>query len=205
MTERLRCQLVTLEEVYELSFRLAMAVRASGFKPDLVVAISRGGYAPARFLCDFLNLFNLTSIRVQHYTRAAEHGETAYVKYPLCTDIAGQRVLVVDDVNDTGETLRVAGAHLKGFAPTEVRSAVLHEKTSSPLRADYAVETLTEWRWIIYPWAVVEDVGGFLKQMRPAPTDATDAARRLRADYDLALPPRQLELLLELLSQEPPP
>ena len=205
MTERLRCQLITLEEVYELSFRLAMAVRDSGYRPDLVVAISRGGYAPARFLCDFLSLFNLTSIRIKHYSRAAEHEEAAYVQYPLCVDITGQRVLVVDDVNDTGDTLRIARAHLQGFAPAEIRTAVLHEKTSSPLRADYAVQTLTEWRWIIYPWAVVEDVGGFLRQMRPAPTDAADADARLRSEYDLALPPRQLELLLELLSQEPSP
>ena len=205
MPATMHCELVTLQAVYDLSYQLACQVRDSGYRPDLVVAIARGGFAPARFVCDFLGIRNMTGIQVQHYGAGAQKEARAWVKYPLAADIAGLRVLVVDDVNDTGDTLRIARAHLQGFAPAEIRTAVLHEKTSSPLRADYAVQTLTEWRWIIYPWAVVEDVGGFLRQMRPAPTDAADADARLRSEYDLALPPRQLELLLELLSQEPSP
>lgn len=204
MTERLRCQLVSLEEVYELSYRLARAVRASGYHPQLVVAISRGGYVPARLLCDFLDLSELTSIRIQHYVRAATREAAACVKMPLCVDARGRRLLVVDDVNDSGETLRVARAHLAGYAPAEVRTAVLHEKTASPQRADYAAQTLAQWRWIIYPWALVEDVGGFLREMDPPPREAAEAARRLKEDYGLELPARQLQMLMSLMGEERP-
>lgn len=202
MTEALRCQLVSLEEVHELSYHLARALHRSGYAPDLVVAISRGGYAPARFLCDFLDLFELTSIRIQHYTRAATRAAAACVKMPLCVDVRGLELLVVDDVNDSGETLRLARAHLQGYGPAQIRTAVLHEKTSSPLRADYAAQTLTQWRWLIYPWAVVEDVGGFLREMAPAPAGTEDAARRLRAEYGLEIPARQLEMIMSLLAEE---
>jgi hypoxanthine phosphoribosyltransferase len=202
MTAGLRCQLVSIETVYELAYDLARRVREDHFIPDLVVAISRGGFTPARVLCDVLGIFNLTSIRVVHYRMAATKEQTAHVEYPLCIPVAGLRVLVVDDVNDSGDTLQVACGHLESLGSTEVRTAVLHEKTSSPIRADYVAAAVTEWRWLIYPWAVVEDVGGFLRQMSPPPVDVAEAADRLAADYDLKVPEQQLQRLLEIVQQE---
>jgi len=202
MAERLRCELVSSDTVYELAWTLAGQVRSSGFAPDLVVAVSRGGFTPARVLCDVLGIFNLTSVRVVHYRQAATREQAAYVQYPLCIPVAGQRVLVVDDVNDSGDTLQVARAHIASQGPAEVRTAVLHEKLSSPIRADFAAAAISEWRWLIYPWAVVEDVGGFVRRMSPSPADAAEAAARLRVDYDLQVPPDQLDRLLQLIRGE---
>jgi len=199
MAEKLRCELISNEGVCELAYRLAGMVRESGYSPDLVVAISRGGFVPARLVCDALGIFNLTSIRVVHYRRAAIREPAAYVEYPLSVPVAGLRLLVVDDVNDSGDTLSIARSHLESLGPLEVRTAVLHEKAGSPVRADYAAATLAEWRWLIYPWAVVEDVGGFLRQMSPPVRGSEDAARRLRAGYDLELSRSELQRLLQLL------
>lgn len=198
MVEKLRCELVSSESVHDLAWTLAERVRDSGFVPDLVVAVSRGGFTPARVLCDVLGIFNLTSIRVVHYRGPADKEPVATVKYPLCIPVEGQRLLVVDDVNDTGDTLRAARAHLESLGPREVRTAVLHEKVGSPVRADYAAGSIDEWRWLIYPWAVVEDVGGFLRRMDPPPGDAGQAALRLRADYGLDVAAPLLERLLAL-------
>jgi len=198
MTEKLRCELVSNDAVYDLAWTVAGKVRASRFEPDLVIAISRGGFTPARVLCDVLGIFNLTSIRVVHYRGPADMEPTATVKYPVCVPVAGQRLLVVDDVNDTGDTLKAARAHLEPLGPAEVRMAVLHEKAGSPVRAEYAGGVIGEWRWLIYPWAVVEDVGGFLRQMDPPPSDIREAQRRLRADYGLDVPLSLLERLLVL-------
>jgi hypoxanthine phosphoribosyltransferase len=198
MTEKLRCELVSNETVYDLAWTVAGKVRTSGFEPDLVIAISRGGFTPARVLCDVLGIFNLTSIRVVHYRGPADMEPVATVKYPLCIPVAGQRLLVVDDVNDTGDTLKAARAHLEALGPVEVRMAVLHEKTGSPVRAEYTGGVIDEWRWLLYPWAVVEDVGGFLSQMRPPPSGTSEAKRRLRADYGLDVPQSLLERLLVL-------
>jgi hypoxanthine phosphoribosyltransferase len=200
MAEKLRCELVTNETVYDLAWTLANKVRASGFRPDLVVAISRGGFTPARVMCDVLGIFNLTSIRIVHYRGPADMEPVATVKYPLCIPVEGQRLLVVDDVNDTGDTLEAARKHLEPLGPREVRMAVLHEKTGSPVRADYAAGVIDEWRWLIYPWAVVEDVGGFLRQMDPLPRNTEEADRRLRADYGLDVPRTLLERLLALMA-----
>ena len=76
-----------------------------------------------------------------------------------------------------------------------VRTAVLHEKVGSPVRADYAGETITRWRWLIYPWAVVEDVGGFLREMTPPPQDVEQATAWLRETYGLDPPRDQVQRL----------
>ena len=74
----------------------------------------------------------------------------------------------------------------------------------SPVRADYAAGAIVEWRWLIYPWAVVEDVGGFLRQMDPPPANHAEADRHLRASYGLDVPAAQLARLLALIGEGGP-
>lgn len=189
-------QLVELEEVVDACDRLARTILASGFQPDIVVAIARGGFVPARFLCDFLRIGKLSSIRVQHYRAGAQREAQARVTIPLAIAIAGAKVLLVDDVNDSGKTLAAATAHLAGFSPAAVRTAVLHEKADTAQAADFRATAVKEWRWILYPWAVVEDVGQFLHDMRPAPQGMEEIRRQLRERYGFVPSPSQLERVL---------
>ena len=204
MDPRLRCEVVPQEQVYELCFQLARAISASGYDAEIVVAISRGGFVPARHLCDFLGLSAMTSIKVQHYGPGARKQRRAWVKYPLSGGIEDRRVLLVDDVNDTGDTLQVAKEHLSSFAPAEVRTAVLHEKLTTTLEADYRAVEVRDWHWIVYPWAVFEDLGNFLSLMDPAPSDAADAAARLLADHGIRLDQRLASRVLEYSRRQVP-
>lgn len=199
MTRDLPCELVSQEAVYELCWQLAQKICDSGFRPELLVAISRGGYVPARYLCDFLGISALTSIKVQHYAPGAEKQHRAWIKYPLSGRIEDQRVLLVDDVNDTGDTLIAALEHLRGFGARQIRTAVLHEKLTTGRRADYRVVEVRDWHWIIYPWAVFEDLGSFLARMKPVPKAADDAAQRLLKDYGIRMERRQLQRILDVL------
>jgi len=180
-------QLLALEEVVAACDRLAGMVRESGFAPQTVVAIARGGFTPARFLYDFLGVSSLAAIRVRHYEAGARCRGTAEVVLPLSADVRGQRVLVVDDVNDSGDTLAAAFPHLRQFSPAEVRTAVLHEKSSTTCPADFVAERISQWRWLLYPWAVVEDAGGFLRGMPTLPRSREEAARSLESRYGLRL------------------
>lgn len=191
-----RCEVVSWPRFHALARRLAGLVRASGYRPDLIVAIGRGGYVPGRVLSDWLGLMDLTSFKIEHYHRTRKE-RAARVRYPLPAEVTGRRVLLVDDVADSGETFAVALRHLaERGPPAEVRSAVLHYKTVSPYVPDYYAHKVTAWRWIIYPWAVAEDVGSILEGMRPFPADADEAARRL-AGRGIRLP---RQVLLELLA-----
>jgi len=77
---RIPVKLVSWEEIVDWAMHLADIIKRDGFKPDLIVAVARGGYVPARLLCDFLGVENLASIQSQHWTEAAKVEEKAINK-----------------------------------------------------------------------------------------------------------------------------
>ena len=192
MAKQFQCELVSWGEVYRLSALLARQVKDAGYRPDVIIAIARGGYVPARLICDFLDIYDLTSVRITHYTAGSSKEETARLSSPLCMEIKGLRVLIVDDITDTGDTIEVALQHIRGFGPAEVKTAVLQHKKQSTLKPDFYAKTLIKWRWIIYPWAVVEDIGGFLRAMPVLPESIEAASTMLQADHGVTVPPRLL-------------
>ena len=200
-------RLISLGEVVEACDRVAGALLDADVEVDTVVAIARGGFMPARFLCDFLDISRLLSIQVGHYEPGAQSAGEATVEYPLGGDIEGRRVLLVDDVNDSGDTLQAALAYLRDQSPAAVHSAVLHEKSTTTCRADFKAEIMREWRWVLYPWAVVEDVGQFIRNMDPVPETRQVIHDALRERHDLVLDPRQLDRVLHytgLAADDPP-
>lgn len=199
MQDDRRCELVSWQRFHGLARRLAHRVRTSGYRVDTLVAIGRGGYMPARILSDFLNVLDLTSFKIEHY-HATRKERRAVVRYPLNADLSGRRVLLVDDVTDSGDTFAVALDHLAACGPpAEVRTAVLHHKVVSPHLPDYYAQKVVKWRWIIYPWAIAEDVGSFIGAMSPRPADATEIGHRLAAEHGIYLAPRLLQDILETL------
>lgn len=178
--------------MYGLARRLALAVRAAGPCPDLIVAIARGGYVPARILADFLDVMDLTDVKVEHYRGARKAGAAA-IRYPLCAKVDGRRVLVVDDVSDTGDTFDVALGHIRSLGtPASLQTAVLHHKTVASLEPDFHAAVVSNWRWIIYPWAAMEDLTGFARAMQPAPSTVQALDEHLQREYGLDDVPRQL-------------
>lgn len=192
------CQLVKHEEAYELSYQLARQILNTGYKPDVVVAIARGGFPPARYICDFMNLNELVGLRIKHYAAGGLEHEKTDLKNPLNAQVKDQNILIIDDVNDTGETLQVAVKHLTELEPKNIKVGVLHEKTGSRFAADFVALFVKEWRWITYPWAMVEDMKKFLNK-RETPVDSLDDARSyLKLEYDINITNEQLEKVLAL-------
>jgi hypoxanthine phosphoribosyltransferase len=179
--------------VETLCQKLARQIRTSDYRPDIVIAISRGGYVPARLVCDYLHLMGLTSIKIEHYLMGSQRQKEAVIRYPLKADIRSQNVLVVDDVNDTGDTLKLASEHLRAFRPAQVRTAVLHLKTSTGCEVDYYAKRVIKWRWLIYPWAVYEDISGFLMRHRPRPDSLLTAQTLLKQEYGISISLQRLE------------
>ena len=197
------CKLISWSEVERLCQRLAGLVRESGYRPDLVIAIGRGGYVPARLICDWLHIMGLTSIKIEHYLSGANRQEEAVIRYPLKADIRGLRVLVVDDVNDTGDTLEAAKQHLQTFHPGEIRTAVMHHKVATRFEVDYYAGKIIKWRWLVYPWAVNEDVSAFLKRLTPAPGSLEDAQELLLQRFNLKISLKRLGDIYTSMEQQP--
>lgn len=193
MPEQFRCELVSWNRMYHMTRLLAAKIKQQGFAPDMIVAIARGGCIPARILCDHLDISRLTTIQVTHYESGASRKKGAHLIEPLRADIRGRKVLMVDDVNDTGQTLELALQHLRSFHPAEVRVAVLHDKQISTFSPDYYVAKVRKWRWIIYPWAVIEDISGLLGRMAARPATPAEATQVFARQFACRLPRQIVE------------
>lgn len=196
--ETMKVQLVGRHEVYDLALRLSLQIHEAGFEPEVVVAVARGGFVPARYLCDFLDVDLLAAIKIKHYEAGAEKREKAVLTYPLSLDIRGKKVLLADDVNDTGDTLSLASEHVRSHEPAALKTAVLHEKKNSSARADFSEQELEEWRWITYPWARVEDLSRFAGKLLHKAGSEQELLQLLREQHDMDINEEHLQLLIKL-------
>ena len=160
-----KCELISFKEVLRLSRILARKIKTSCYMPDLIVAIGRGGYVPGRLVSDFLLFNDLTSMKIEHYTRAADMREETRLKFPIPVDITGKKILIIDDITDTGETLKLAVDYTLSLNPASVRTAVLQHKICSAFKPDFYAQKILKWRWVIYPWARYEDLAGFTEKV----------------------------------------
>jgi len=177
-------ELVSWEHATILSRQLAGIIRASHFRPEFVIAIGRGGFVPARVVCDSLLITNLTSIRIEHWGTAATRYEQARVRFPLSIDVEGCDLLVIDDVTDTGDTLSAAKEYLCRKKAGTIRFGVLQHKSSSLFIPDFYSELVADWRWIVYPWAIHEDLVGFAEKMlTPSGADPEEIYTALKTVY----------------------
>lgn len=153
------CTVTDWDYVYGRCRDVADAVRAAAFEPDVVVALARGGWFAGRCLCDFLGLDDLTSLKMEHYVGPGETDDGPAVRYPMPEgSVAGKDVLVVDDIADTGASMRRAHEYVAAREPAAVRTATLQLLDTSAFAPDFVGERLAEWTWVVYPWNFVEDL-----------------------------------------------
>lgn len=145
-------EILTWSRFGESNRELAFVIRASGYRPDLVVAIARGGMLFAGGLAYALGIKACDALNIEFYTGVGQTlPEPEILKPLLDTDaLEGARVLLVDDVADSGKTLRLA-VDLLSERAAEVRSAVLYTKPTTIIQPDYTWATTD--RWITFPWS----------------------------------------------------
>jgi hypoxanthine phosphoribosyltransferase len=136
---------------------LAQAVADEGYRPDMILAIARGGLGLGMGLGYALAVKNLSVVNVEFYTGVDERLEVPIMlpPTPAVVDLSGMRILIADDVADTGRTLEIVHEFVAGHV-AEARTAVVYAKPHSVIKPDY-VWRRTE-RWIDFPWSVLPPV-----------------------------------------------
>ncbi|HEX3789372.1 MAG TPA: phosphoribosyltransferase [Pseudonocardiaceae bacterium] len=139
------------------SRELAVRIADSGFEPDLLLSVARGGLFVAGALGYALDVKNLHVMNVAFYTGVDQRLAMPVMLPPVpdVVDLAGAKVLVADDVADTGETLKLVRDFCVDHV-AEVRCAVIYQKPHSKVRSEY-VWRHTD-RWINFPWSVLPPV-----------------------------------------------
>jgi uncharacterized protein len=187
MVDLPRCRQATWKDVDGWADTLADRIRAARAIPQTIVALTRGGWVPGRLLCDRLGVKRLVSVRAQHWGVTATPSGKAEVTEGLSGDVTGQRVLVVDDITDTGESLSLAVDHVRAGGPAHVETAAFLHIDHSKFVPTYFAETIsrTAWVWVVFPWNYWEDLATLAlraKEVGPG-VDAVRATLKERSGF----------------------
>jgi uncharacterized protein len=159
--EAVEREVMTWDDLGEGARELAQIVHDDGYRPDMILAIARGGLLVAGALAYALGVKNTYTMNVEFYTGIDERLPIPMILPPVpdLVDLASARVLIADDVADTGATLKLVKEFCAGRV-AEVRAGVLYEKPRSEVKCEY-VWRRTD-RWITFPWSAAEPVGSGL-------------------------------------------
>lgn len=200
------CKLVSWDDVYSLSKRLASKIVDSRFEVDTIVALARSGFVPGRIISDFLGVTDLVSLKVEHWLNlTGKHQEEANIPYKIPFRIGGKKILIVDDLVDTGKSMKASVEYLNGFNPHDIKTAVMQYITTSSIRPDYYVTEVKDWVWFIYPWNFFEDVSNLASRIFKVETEGISIGRLLEImneNYELTLGEDRLIEVLSLMHRK---
>jgi len=155
MQQKQRYTVLSWNKNYEHLIKLAKKVNESGFNPEVIVGISRGGLIPSRIISDLLDNPNLASVRVEFYKYSKKKRNKPKITQPISTPIEGKTILLVDDVADSGKSLHLVYEYLLKKAK-EIRTLTIFYKPWSCLLPDYYIKETRA--WIVFPWEFHETV-----------------------------------------------
>ena len=184
----------TWYQIYSLLLSQAEKIRQSGFKPDIIVGVTRGGWVPARVLADLLEISHLATVGIEFYMGVAETRSEPILTQRVSAYVQGKKALLVDDVADSGKSLQLAKEHLWQRGVKEVRIATLYRKPLSVTKPDYCEK---ETRcWVVFPWEIKETIRKILRKSRYKCVINVEVEKLVKA----GLPKQGVE---EFLKEEP--
>ncbi|NWG08723.1 MAG: phosphoribosyltransferase [Nitrososphaerales archaeon] len=153
----------SLNDIDKMLSKLARAIKKSGFKPDILLGISRGGLIPVSILSDRLGVKS-EIIRVEYYCGVKETNDKPMITQPVFSKLNEKKVLIVDDVADLGHSLELVKNYVRSKGAKEIKVCTLHYKPWSIVKPEYFFEETKA--WVIYPWEVKETVTDLFKRLK---------------------------------------
>jgi uncharacterized protein len=148
---------LTWQTFGDASRELAKAIADDGFEPDLILSIARGGLFLAGSLGYALAVKNLHVMNVEFYDGVGTTLDMPVMLPPVpsAVDFSEKKVLIADDVADSGRTIELVQSFIADHVDT-VRTAVIYQKPRSVISCDYVWKHTD--RWINFPWSSQDPV-----------------------------------------------
>lgn len=197
MPSKLEFEAPTWNQIYNMLLNLAEKIKKDGFKPDIIVGVSRGGWPPARVMSDLLGNPNLANVKVEFYLGVAETKGEPVLTQPVSVEVKGKRVLVVDEVADTGKSLKLIKQHITEKGASEVKIATVYYKPWSMVKPDY-YEGETS-RWVVFPWEIKETIQKIAKKCKEKGRSIEEYAEKL---VDAGIPRKLVKKFLKETIEE---
>ena len=154
---------LTYEKIFDLTYQLCEKIKNSGFSPDCLLGISRGGLSVVRTLADFFGIYDVHVVRIVYYKDIKSTQKKPILIQDFDEkDFKDKKILIVDDVSDTGGSLDLTVNLMKKKGIKNFKIATLLLKPWSILKPDYFIEETK--KWIIYPWEIGETVRSIMNR-----------------------------------------
>lgn len=194
--DNFKCIRPTWEEMTNYANITAEKIKRTGFRPNLIIALSRGGLVPARMLCDMLVIKNCIAIKVDHWGITATKDGKARISYGLNIDVSDKKVLLVDDITDTGQSLELSKSHVEEFHPEELRTATLIHLSNSKYIPDFFGQE-RDWAWIVFPWNFNEDMVNLVQKTNYLAMEHDKIREELKQRFELDVTIREIKAAIE--------
>jgi hypoxanthine phosphoribosyltransferase len=196
MDNELEYEVPTWNQIYNMLLNMADKIRQDRIKPDVILGVSRGGWPPARVLSDLLDNPNLASVRAEFYLGVAETNCEPVITQPVSATIKEKKVLIVDEVADTGKSLKLVKEHVVDEGASQVATATVYYKPWSIIKPDYFEKETN--RWIVFPWETKETLRKIVRKCREKGKDVDEEKKKLaKAGLSSELVERFLKEILE--------
>ncbi len=142
--------MLSWQDIEKCVQQLADNIRESRFTPDILVGITRGGLIPLALLSEELDITNIITFSATSYS-GTRRGELL-ITYRPAVDLRGKKVLLIDEIADSGTTLFAIAHELKEkYYVSELKTAVLAINQQHCIQhPDYFC--IEDTRWIVFPW-----------------------------------------------------
>ena len=177
MQEDEKFEVPTWEQIYAMLLDLARKILDDEFNSDVIVGVSRGGWIPARVLSDLLENPEIANVKAEFYLGVAETKREPVITQSVSVNVKGKKVLVVDDVSDTGKSLHLVKTHLLEQGAKSLKIATLYYKPWSITKPDYYEKTTRD--WIIFPWERKEALRKVIEKFEQNGKSVEDAKQTL--------------------------
>ena len=194
--DKINCIVKTWQEMHDYAKQTAEKIKESDFHQDVIIGLSRGGLVPARLFCDFLHVKNCFTIKVDHWGLTATKDGKAQLTHKLDMDLTGKRILIVDDITDTGQSLELAKKHIEELNPAEIKTATLiHIDHSKYIPDFYGHER--DWAWVVFPWNHREDMVNLIGKILGEEEKAVEKIKEeFKTNFNIDLDTPEIEEVL---------
>ncbi len=144
------------DQFTDLVFQLAKKILSQNIAFDRVIILSKGGWPIARILVDFLPIIKIASLGLKFYHNVNHTSKKVEIYQELVYDLKNESILLLDDVADSGQSLKCACDYLKKKGVKNIKIATLFYKSHSIIKPDFFI--LTTDLWIIFPYEIVETI-----------------------------------------------
>lgn len=169
--------LLDWDDLTNLTKHLASQVKSCNRSYDRLVALANGGLTMVRLLADELQLTDISLLQISSYSGVAEHDPEPIILQGLPEVVSGERLLIFEDIVDTGATLQVLDQYLDAIGVNEFDVATLVEKNHTVRPAEFVADRIN--RWIIFPYETRETIEDLVKKWQQSSLSAEQISANL--------------------------